>query len=126
MGVNTFFTALIIISAIIITCFFICVIYFKNNRPQNEREVGNIELNQEEVGNIELRGVKIGLFPISTFPIEGDCDSECCICYDEFIDNDEIMILPVCRHIYHPHCVIPWLTSHSYCPLCRHDYSGYS
>ena len=116
MGSNTFFTVLIIIVSIFVLCFLIYVLCFKNNRQQNQDEVGNIDVqNQDKVGNIELRGVQIGLFPISTFPIEGDCDSECCICYDEFIDMDEIMILPVCRHIYHPHCITPWLTSHFYC-----------
>ena len=88
---------LIIIVSIFVLCFIIYRIYFKNNQSQN----------QEEVGNIELGGVQIELFHISTFPIEGDYDSECCICYDEFIDDDEIMILPVCRHIYHPHYITP-------------------
>ena len=88
----------------------------------------NIDSNTEldnQIGNIELNRVKINLFPISRFS-EDEMYLECSICLDAFADGDEIIILPVCRHIYHTHCITSWFTSHSHCPLCRHDYSGYS
>ena len=88
----------------------------------------NIDSNTEldnQIGNIELNRVQINLFPISRF-YEHEMYSECSICLDAFADGDEIIILLVCRHIYHTHCITSWFTSHSHCPLCRHDYNGYS
>lgn len=90
-----------------------------SNNEQNNNELDN------QIGNIELNGVQINLFPIFRFS-EHEMYSECSICFDAFADGDEIIILLVCRHIYRNHCITPWFTSHSNCPLCRYDYSGYS
>jgi len=47
----------------------------------------------------------------------------CSICFDEYKDTDNIMLLP-CNHIFHPACINPWLSQHSHqCPLCRYDCS---
>lgn len=45
--------------------------------------------------------------------------AECAICLAEFVEGDEIRVLPQCGHGFHVLCVDTWLSSHSSCPSCR-------
>ncbi|GKB87966.1 RING-H2 finger protein ATL8-like protein [Tanacetum coccineum] len=45
--------------------------------------------------------------------------SECAICLGEYVDGDEIRVLPQCGHGFHVGCIDKWLNSHSSCPSCR-------
>ncbi|MQM14111.1 hypothetical protein Taro_047042 [Colocasia esculenta] len=45
--------------------------------------------------------------------------AECPICLAEFVEGDEIRVLPRCGHGFHAACVDLWLGSHSSCPSCR-------
>lgn len=47
------------------------------------------------------------------------CSSECVICLGEYVDGDEIRVLPQCGHGFHVGCIDTWLSSHSSCPWCR-------
>lgn len=44
---------------------------------------------------------------------------ECAVCLAEFADSDELRVLPVCCHVFHPDCIDPWLAAAVTCPLCR-------
>jgi len=46
--------------------------------------------------------------------------SECLICRESFIEDDEALRLP-CRHLYHKPCLLQWLERKASCPLCRAD-----
>ncbi|GJV94025.1 RING-H2 finger protein ATL8-like protein [Tanacetum coccineum] len=45
--------------------------------------------------------------------------SDCAICLAEYIQGDEIRVLPQCGHGFHVGCIDKWLGSHSSCPSCR-------
>ncbi|KAL8088500.1 RING-H2 finger protein ATL8-like [Apium graveolens] len=45
--------------------------------------------------------------------------TDCAICLTEFIDGDELRVLPQCGHGFHVGCIDTWLASHSSCPSCR-------
>ena len=66
------------------------------------------------------------LVPVQQYAIdsaEGSEQSICCICLDEFVKDCEIRRLP-CKHVYHPGCIDPWLTTRSsLCPICKQDVS---
>lgn len=44
---------------------------------------------------------------------------DCAICLAEYVDGEEIRVLPQCGHGFHVHCIDTWLGSHSSCPSCR-------
>ncbi|KAK1610819.1 hypothetical protein QYE76_034492 [Lolium multiflorum] len=46
---------------------------------------------------------------------------ECAVCLAEFVDADELRVLPACCHVFHPGCIDPWLACAVTCPLCRAD-----
>ncbi|GAA0164250.1 hypothetical protein LIER_19933 [Lithospermum erythrorhizon] len=44
---------------------------------------------------------------------------DCAICLSEYVDGEEIRVLPQCGHRFHVGCIDMWLGSHSSCPSCR-------
>ncbi|KAF5765234.1 putative transcription factor C2H2 family [Helianthus annuus] len=43
----------------------------------------------------------------------------CAICLKEYVDGDEIRVLPQCGHGFHIGCIDKWLDSHLSCLSCR-------
>ncbi|KAL1803651.1 hypothetical protein ACET3Z_032298 [Daucus carota] len=46
-------------------------------------------------------------------------DSLCCVCLGEFEMKEELMQVPLCKHVFHRDCIRNWLRSNTTCPLCR-------
>ncbi|XP_057435449.1 uncharacterized protein LOC130728117 [Lotus japonicus] len=44
----------------------------------------------------------------------------CAICKDVLAPGTEVNQLP-CSHLYHPSCILPWLSARNSCPLCRYE-----
>lgn len=44
----------------------------------------------------------------------------CAICKDSLFVGTVVNQLP-CFHLYHPSCILPWLSARSSCPLCRYE-----
>ncbi|XP_077239234.1 RING/U-box superfamily protein [Tasmannia lanceolata] len=44
----------------------------------------------------------------------------CAICKDPLAVDTEVNQLP-CLHLYHPSCILPWLSTRNSCPVCRYE-----
>jgi F420-0:gamma-glutamyl ligase len=45
----------------------------------------------------------------------------CTICQEEFEDDDVILEIKGCGHVFKKDCLIKWFSTSACCPLCRHD-----
>jgi Ring finger domain len=45
----------------------------------------------------------------------------CSICVEEFLNNEILIMLPVCQHLYHIKCIKEWLLEQQseFCPICK-------
>jgi hypothetical protein len=48
-------------------------------------------------------------------------EEQCAVCQDVLGERQECRRLRHCSHSYHRSCIDPWLSSHTQCPMCRHD-----
>ncbi|THG22099.1 hypothetical protein TEA_014406 [Camellia sinensis var. sinensis] len=60
------------------------------------------------------------LMKVVEFNSEGDDEkcTTCAVCLEEFREGTELTSMP-CSHLFHHHCIEPWLESHNSCPMCR-------
>lgn len=86
------------------TC--VCVPLWRLNK-----QCGDAEAHGDDEGN-QLTGVMFG---------DKEKEEICCpICLVEFEAEDAVTHLPRCAHLFHIHCIEPWLLrGHLTCPLCR-------
>ncbi|KAL0491739.1 RNG1L [Acrasis kona] len=48
-------------------------------------------------------------------------DSEACsVCIEDYELEEQLIQLP-CEHIFHKHCIVPWIKEHNTCPTCRYE-----
>lgn len=53
-----------------------------------------------------------------------ECDPECRICFQSFVAEEEIMLLPCDkRHVFHKFCAESWFKVSTTCPICRKNLS---
>ncbi|KAK6942944.1 Zinc finger, RING-type [Dillenia turbinata] len=83
--------------------------------PPHHRQIGPRDTSSSSSGS----RVKISI-PIYKHTKESK-EGTCSICLSEFIEEEEIRVLPECSHPFHVPCIDVWLYSHSSCPLCRAD-----
>ncbi|KAF7253916.1 hypothetical protein EYD10_00975 [Varanus komodoensis] len=66
----------------------------------------------------------ISLLPLHVVKYEDkglDVDAEnCAICIENYKPKETVRILP-CKHVFHRHCIDPWLLEHRTCPMCKLD-----
>lgn len=42
----------------------------------------------------------------------------CAVCLEDFEAREQVMVTP-CEHMFHEHCILPWVKSNGQCPVCR-------
>jgi hypothetical protein len=69
-----------------------------------------------------LKTVNIAPLPTSDGGRPDGDDMPCCaVCTEVFELNEPAKQMPVCLHVYHSECLLPWLRSHASCPSCRRE-----
>ena len=73
-----------------------------------------------KVKNMLMKAASLRLNPSEITQTE-----ECCICYDNFTQEQDIIRLPCNNnHIFHAHCIGEWMERNTTCPLCKIDISN--
>ena len=44
---------------------------------------------------------------------------QCHLCLKYFKQDEELMKIPMCDHLLHPHCLKRWLVDFQKCPVCK-------
>ncbi|XP_077427897.1 RING finger protein 150a isoform X2 [Vanacampus margaritifer] len=83
---------------------------YANARDRNQRRLGDAA--KKAISKLPVRTIKKG-----DKETERDFDS-CAVCIEAYKPNDVVRVLP-CRHVFHKHCVDPWLHVHQTCPMCK-------
>ncbi|GFP80528.1 RING-H2 finger protein atl74 [Phtheirospermum japonicum] len=68
-------------------------------------------LKKEELSRIPVAVYKPGRNSVPA--------TDCPICIGEFVEGEDVRILPMCNHGFHIKCIDAWLVLHSSCPNCR-------
>lgn len=86
----------------------------------------------EQLSQIEINGIgrceqppasKAAIESMPTIEIDDSHvtnEPHCAVCKEAFELGTEAREMP-CKHIYHSDCILPWLTLHNSCPVCRHE-----
>lgn len=75
-----------------------------NSRNQNTKKLTNAM-------KFRFKNISLTLDDICSQP-------SCPICNEDFVAQNKVLRLP-CSHLYHSHCVMPWLEMKQNCPICR-------
>ncbi|CAN4103201.1 unnamed protein product [Withania somnifera] len=70
--------------------------------------------------NLYFRGLNNNMNNTTNEP-EKDKDEDgkrCSICLEDFVPKEMVTVTP-CSHMFHDDCIVPWVTSHGSCPVCR-------
>ncbi|XP_056265858.1 RING finger protein 150a isoform X4 [Pseudoliparis swirei] len=108
--VSISFIVLMIISLAWLVFYYIQRFRYANARDRNQRRLGDAA--KKAISKLQVRTIKKG-----DKETESDFDS-CAVCIEGYKPNEVVRILP-CRHVFHKHCVDPWLLDHRTCPMCK-------
>ena len=127
--------AICIICIICVTsCFILYIIRYKRNRELMRNRANIMANNLNEAGNRmnpEEKKKKLEkLFKeklqkkkyLKKYNINES--TACSICLEEFIENESLVCITPCFHIFHYNCLHNWLytdNSNCYCPYCHYD-----
>ncbi|KAM6972381.1 RING finger protein 150a [Aplochiton taeniatus] len=108
--VSISFIVLMIISLAWLVFYYIQRFRYANARDRNQRRLGDAA--KKALSKLQVRTIRKG-----DKETESDFDN-CAVCIEGYKPNDVVRILP-CRHVFHKHCVDPWLQDHRTCPMCK-------
>ena len=112
----------------------ILITFPKNQENNNNNSNNNIHqiVNEEEYNKLikNKKSLEKILRAIKYKDIKHDSlyNNVCTICFDTFIEEDEILVLP-CNHVFHSDCIKKWLEAileDPICPNCKLSIINYS
>ena len=105
-------------SVLILSALFNCVMQLKEYRARAAKRTEALKARERAAAAMDRR---------KFVPPQADDLDECPICLAEFEDGQSIATLRFCRHTYHEHCIMTWLSvdQRTTCPLCKSDVHMY-
>lgn len=88
------------------------------NKLQFHRNLAFIYV--KEIINAKINH-KVGIMIAKMHGGNNCSDRICAICINDTPIADTDLFMTSCNHVYHRHCILPWLNSHTTCPTCRQD-----
>ena len=80
-----------------------------------------ITISSDDDSEISSSNDIIDKFPVSDIKDINklsDDNKRCCICLEDYKDNDKGIYLP-CLHLFHKDCISKWLRRKKFCPFCK-------
>ncbi|CAL4915639.1 unnamed protein product [Urochloa decumbens] len=89
--------------------------------PADQGAAGGVGGGKAAEAETERLIARLPLFTLSSsLAVVPKSSRDCAVCQSAFRDDDELRLLPACRHAFHSRCVDPWLRGgNPSCPLCR-------
>lgn len=81
----------------------------QHDEKENEESSSSSQTSSEN-NNDTVKNVKYNPHPSCT---------GCSICLEDYVEGEELRLLPKCLHLFHHECIVQWLTfQKNVCPLC--------
>ena len=132
-GNNLSILEILTITIFVCCCYCCCCCVFKSNSNsvytvpdfgESNSESYYNDQNYIEPSIQENKSITITI-PINILePIEEKSKLEeeiCVICLDNFNQEDDIVGILKCEHLYHRDCIKQWFKKNTTCPICRTD-----
>ena len=81
-----------------------------------------VETDNEDQGltENEIKNLNVKSFKEEKVEFQNK-DINCTICIENFIEKDEVVILPGCGHNFHNDCIQAWFEKKPFCPNCKRN-----
>jgi E3 ubiquitin-protein ligase RNF13 len=117
------YTIVVVGSGLLFLCsLFVCYRRYRASRYNEEYDDTPLvrpSPGGSEAGRLSSSDVKN--LPKRPYNVSLDATDSCCICLEDYVADDILIILP-CTHKYHQPCLEPWLESRNrHCPMCKRD-----
>ncbi|XP_061482832.1 E3 ubiquitin-protein ligase RNF149 [Rhineura floridana] len=115
-GQSVVFVSIAFITMMIISLAWLIFFYMQRflYRGSQFRNQGHREETMKAIGQLSLHIIKQEDMGLNVGA------ENCAVCIENYKPKDIVRILP-CKHVFHRHCIDPWLLDHRTCPMCKLD-----
>ncbi|CAH9096347.1 unnamed protein product [Cuscuta europaea] len=116
-----------------VTFYTVCTNYTRRRRRRRQRDLeANLDqtppvaIPADDAAEIVKKNIKVFKYKKACGGVGGGDggavqfhDTECSVCLAEFVEDENLRLLPKCSHVFHLLCIDTWLKSQPSCPICR-------
>ena len=84
----------------------------------------NTRISEPQINDTTLQTITVEEIIKESESKDEDKDEDedaCCVCLDDFAENEKLQKCPGCKKCIHVNCILRWLKNKHTCPLCRHN-----
>lgn len=97
---------------------------FRNSQERILPRSANINNNENNIPTMIqiLRSTETKPYSTISQPVNTSCP----ICQEEFSENQEVIQIKNCQHIFKPEALLRWFSRNATCPFCRYDIRNFN